>query len=252
MNWGLKLAANDMKTKVVGSVCGFIELNQIRCRKIILAMATKYDTNPLDPDFPEKARAAAAGDAEIETQTLPYKGGETRRFPEAAQTEEQTRKFAPDDVSAYSAPYSPPFNGQYVPTNYQPYGFANADQSISRKVERIGLPENILTALPYIPWYIGMIAGLLVLFLVPKSETKVRFHAAQGLAAHIGILIITTILGVIANFTGVAQAGNVIFQIVTTVMLVIFAIKAWQGKPIHIESIDGLTNWLEEKITPKA
>ena len=43
---------------------------------------SKYDTNPLDPDFPEKARAAAAG--EIEMQTLPYRGGETRRFPETA------------------------------------------------------------------------------------------------------------------------------------------------------------------------
>ena len=31
-------------------------------------------------------------------------------------------------------------------------------------------------------------------------------------------------------------------------MLVVFAIKAWQGKPVHIESVDDLTNWLEEKI----
>ena len=28
-----------------------------------------------------------------------------------------------------------------------------------RKVQPIGLPENIVTALPYIPWYIGLIAG---------------------------------------------------------------------------------------------
>ena len=47
-------------------------------------MATKYDTNPLDPDFPEKAKAAAAGNVgEIETQFLPYSSGETRRFPES-------------------------------------------------------------------------------------------------------------------------------------------------------------------------
>jgi uncharacterized membrane protein len=123
-------------------------------------------------------------------------------------------------------------------------------QSLSRKVEKIGLPENVMTALPYIPWFIGMIAGLLILFLVPKSEAKVRFHAAQGLAAHVAILIITSILGMVGNITGVAEAGNVVFQIVTTVMLCIFAYKAWKGKPIHIESIDDLTNWLEDKISP--
>jgi uncharacterized membrane protein len=214
-------------------------------------MATKYDTNPLDPDFPEKARAAAAAGEEIETQTLPYKGGKTRRFPEVAGTGEQTRKFAPDDVSAYSAPYSPPFNGHYVPANYQHYGFADMGQSSSRKVEKIGLPENILTAAPYIPWFFGLVAGLLLLLLVPKSETKVRFHAAQGLAAHVAIWLVSAILGGAGEVVGFAGAASTIFTIVTSVMLVILAIKAWRGKPVHIESVDVLTNWLEEKISPR-
>ncbi|MGH9820130.1 MAG: hypothetical protein ACRD43_08155 [Pyrinomonadaceae bacterium] len=214
-------------------------------------MANKYDTNPLDPDFPEKARAAAAASGEVETQTLPYKGGETRRFPDPVQTEEQTRKFAPDDFSAYSASYSPPYNGQFVPANHQTYGFANVDQSISRKVEKIGLPENILTAAPYIPWYFGLVAGLLILFLVPRSETKVRFHAAQGLAAHVGIWLVSAILGVAGEVVGFAGAASAIFTIVTSIMLVIFAVKAWRGKPVHIESVDWLTNWLEERITPR-
>jgi hypothetical protein len=37
---------------------------------------------------------------------------------------------------------------------------------------------------------------------------------------------------------------------VTTIMLIAFAIKAWKGKPVHIETVDDLTNWLEEKIGP--
>jgi hypothetical protein len=41
------------------------------------------------------------------------------------------------------------------------------------------------------------------------------------------------------------------FQLVTTVMLIVFAVKAWKGKPVHIESVDDLTNWLEEKIKPR-
>ena len=55
-------------------------------------MPSRYDTNPLDPDFPEKARTAAASD---ETQTLPYRGGETRPFPEeTATTDEQQTPIA--------------------------------------------------------------------------------------------------------------------------------------------------------------
>jgi uncharacterized membrane protein len=203
-------------------------------------MPSKYDTNPLDPDFPEKAKAAAA--AEVATQTLPHHGAETRQFP--ALTEEQTRRFGGQ------SPYMQPYTGQNVPTTYDPAAFATADRSSTRKVEKIGLPENMVTAAPYIPWFIGFIAGLLILFLVPKSETKVRFHAAQGLAAHIGIFIVTTILGIIGSVTDIASVGSAIFTLVTSIMLVVFAIKAWRGRPVHIESIDDLTNWLEEKIKP--
>lgn len=200
-------------------------------------MASKYDTNPLDPEFPEKVGA---------TQVLGQANAATQQFPPAAPTEEQTRRFAVAD-----APYSPPFNGQTVPATYGT-GPVAAQDALSRKVERVGLPENVLIAAPYIPWYIGLIAGLIVLFLVPKSETKVRFHAAQGLAAHIGILIVTTILGIIGSVTDLANIGNFIFTLVTSIMLVVFAIKAWQGKPVHIESVEDLTNWLEDKIKPKA
>ncbi len=205
-------------------------------------MATKYDTNPLDPDFPEKAKAAAAAQG---TQTLGSSGARTQKF--ADPDEEQTRRFATTDPAAF--PYG--FNSNYDHQTYQPIGFSG-DHSATRKVDKVGLPENVLTALPYIPWYIGMIAGLLILFLVPKSETKVRFHAAQGLAAHIGILIVTSMLGIVGNITDFATTGTRLFYIVTTVMLAIFAFKAWKGKPVHIESVDSLTNWLEEKISPKS
>src|SRR6476646_1981178 len=116
-------------------------------------MPSKYDTNPLDPDFPEKAKAAAAGE---ETRTLPYRGGETRQFPpEAAQTapadEQQTRRFAEPEVSAYSASaYAPPYTGQYVPVHYPQQGFALEDAR-KRKVTSIGLPEHLVIAACYFP-----------------------------------------------------------------------------------------------------
>ncbi len=201
-------------------------------------MANKYDTNPLDPEFPAKTGA---------TQVFEKPGAATQTFPQTLPTEEQTRRFAKQDFPTYSAPY----NGQYVPAQYQPAGVSNVSQTSSRKIEKIGLPENIVTALPYLPWFVGLIAGVVLLFLLPKSETKVRFHAAQGLAAHIGILIVSTILGIVGNATNVADVGNFIFQIVTTIMLFVWAYKAWKGRPVHIETLDSLTNWLEEKIDTK-
>lgn len=199
-------------------------------------MPTKYDTNPLDPEFPKKVR-------EAQTETLP--NNETVKFPPSADTEEQTRYHDP----ARFAQYSSAFSGAQPLSHYKT---AHLDPKASkRKIEKIGLPENILVALPYLPFSVGLIAGLLELLFVPKSEAKVRFHAAQGLAAHIGILIITTILGGIGEITGIASAANGIFWIVTTIMLIVFAIKAWKGKPVHIESVDTLTEWLEEKIKPQ-
>ncbi len=201
----------------------------------------KFDTNPLDPDFPEKVR-------ETETVVLPKNQFKTAEFMPASVTEQETRKFDDANFNAYQTP----FNGQNVPANFHTTKlYTDVNSSSKRKVDKIGLPENVLTALPYIPFYVGLIAGLIILFLVPKSETKVRFHAAQGLAAHIGILIISAILSGAGNFSNFADTGNSIFQFVTMVMLIIFAIKSYQGKPIHIESVDDLTDWLENKIKPK-
>ena len=215
-------------------------------------MPSKYDTNPLDPDFPEKARAAAAGE---ETRTLPYRGGETRQFPPdetaratAPTDEQQTRRFSEPDVSAYSAStYAPPFTGQYVPIQY-PQGFGLQDAR-KRKVASIGLPEHLVIAACYFPFYIGLVAGLILLLLTPKSEPKVRFHAAQGLGAHLGILAVATLLGIVTGLAG-GDLGTLIFKVAAFVTLVIFTIKAFKGSPIYITPLEDLTNWLEEKLGP--
>ena len=203
-------------------------------------MPSKYDTNPLDPEFPEKAKAAAANGEP--TQVLPQGHGETRQFPPPAPTEEQTRRFEPVNT----APYTQPYTGQYVPAAYAAGGHQLDDRK--RKVAKIGIPEHIAVALPYFPFYFGLIAGILELLFVPRHETKVRFHAAQGLAAHLGILVITSVLGILSDVTRGAGIGSAIFSAAAFVMLIIFTIKAWKGKPVHIAPIEDLTNWLEEKI----
>ncbi len=87
--------------------------------------------------------------------------------------------------------------------------------------------------------------------LTPRSETKARFHAAQGLAAHVGILIVTTALGAIGTVSSGARFGAFAFSLAMSIMLIVWAIKAWKGRPVHIQMLDGLTNWLEEKIYTK-
>lgn len=205
-------------------------------------MPKKFDTNPLDPEFPEKAKAAAAQRYDAPPKS-PYS---TSEFPTAPSsiTEEETRRLSNADFQAYSYQSAQPV------ALYQTTNLAGMNEASERKVAKTGLPEKWLIGLPYIPFTIGLVAGLIMLLIIPKEETKVRFHAAQGLAAHIGILIVTTILGILGEITQLANIGNGMFTIFTTIFLIIFAIRAWKGKPIHIESLDDLTSWLEDKIGP--
>lgn len=204
-------------------------------------MAKKYDTNPLDPSFPERAKARAAA-----ADTAPHTPFKTAEFPSAPSsiTEDETRRFSEADFRSYSFQ-----GGNAVPAGYQAPRFSEMNEASSRKVAATGIPEKWLVGLPYIPFSIGLVAGLVELLVIPKEETKVRFHAAQGFAAHLVILIIGGVLSVIGNITD-SNLGGLIFGVFATVMLIIFAVRAWSGKPVHIETIDDLTNWLEEKIGP--
>ncbi len=212
-------------------------------------MAKKFDTNPLDPDFPEKVREVQK-EAEMQTTDLrSSNGGETRKFAEPFKAEEEkTRKFSKTEFDSFQSG-----NGANSPTDYQPKPFyaENEDKKKSHNIGSISLPENVLTALPYIPLsYIGIIAGIIELIFIPKSEPKVRYHAAQGLAAQLGIILVLAVLNSMGWISGFdAIAGT--FWLISTISLGVFAVKAWQGKPIHIESVEKLTDWLENKIKPQ-
>lgn len=210
-------------------------------------MAKKFDTNPLDPEFPEKVQEAQR---EVQTSVLPNQNGQTRRFADPAETEDQTRKFNEADFDSYQTPFG---NNENQAANYQPQPLYT-DHTDTKKTHNIGnisLPENVLTALPYFPFGpIGIIAAIIELVFIPKSEPKIRYHAAQGLAAQLGIWLVLAILGSMEWIGGFDEIGS-IFWLVTTIMLSIFTYKAWKGKPIHIETVENLTDWLEERIKPQ-
>jgi uncharacterized membrane protein len=200
-------------------------------------MANKFDTNPLDPEFPKRV-------AEMQQpETASNMSNETRPF---ANTEDATRRF--DNGR---------FQNMFESSNYQPPSFYQTsrlaetaiEKPTSRKVAKTGLPENILMLSAYCPFQIGLIASFLQLLFVPKSETKVRFHAAQGFALHVAILLVTAILGFAGNLIGFGGFAKNIFFAASMVLLIISMVKVWKGKPVHFEPIEEFTDVISDKIS---
>jgi uncharacterized membrane protein len=104
--------------------------------------------------------------------------------------------------------------------------------------------------LPYAPFYIGVVVALLELFLVPRKDTRVRFHAAQGLALHIAILLVQTVFGVVGAITD-NSVGSSLFGFAAFVFLVISMIRVWKGKPLHIAPLAEPGHWFNQHIEPR-
>jgi uncharacterized membrane protein len=88
------------------------------------------------------------------------------------------------------------------------------------------------------------------LFLVPRSEGKVRFHAAQALALHVAIMVIRALFGVVGSITDSSIGGN-LFKVAATVFLIISMIRVWKGKPHHIAPLADPTQWFNDHIEPR-
>ncbi len=103
---------------------------------------------------------------------------------------------------------------------------------------------------PYLPFYLGIFAGLIELYLVPRHETRVRFHAAQGLALQLFITAVQFLFLFIRNFTA-GSVGKGIFWMASFIFLIVSMIRVWKGEPHHIAPLDEATKWLNEKIEPR-
>lgn len=243
-------------------------------------MAKKYDTNPLDADFPKKVRMNSETSKQTDAPTEFLEELETQNFSSAKETDYQTRPFAEpqSDKQIYStfgnqgfqnfetrnfgnaanqdefyqSVYAPPPSPVMPLKASQSETLENISRPSSRKVAGIGLPENVLIVLPYLPISpVAIVMAIITLLTVARTETKVRFHAAQGLALHFAWIGIVIILRVVDNVSNWGDTAAFFLNLTMFICFIIWSVKAWKGKPIHIEAVDGLTDWLEEKISVK-
>jgi uncharacterized membrane protein len=218
---------------------------------------SKYDTNPLDPDFVKNAEGGRRDNSGPETQEVK---GATREIGSSANedarrniySEAPTRRY---DTVSPDAPYPsifvPPTPSQPAPYQPPPPPYRPFEQRPShRTVAGIGLPEKWAMVLPYAPAYLGLVVALIELFLVPRKEPRVRFHAAQALALHLVIIVVQTFLGVIGVITDNRFGGN-LFGAAATVFLIVSMVRIWKGKPHHLPPLADLTQWFNGHIDPK-
>jgi uncharacterized membrane protein len=203
---------------------------------------TKYDTNPLDEDYARRADNA---------------WGEPRPVKPLPKAEEPWPAEAPTKRYDSSIPVSYPSIN--VPSSYPPKPVVTSDRmspsitpppSSTHIVRGLGLPENVTLALPYTPFFIGAVMGVIELFLTPRSEPRARFHAAQGLALQLAAVLIKTIFNIVEGITG-TSAGGKIFWLVSTILFIVAMVRSLKGKGVHVEAVDGATEWLNERIDPQ-
>ncbi len=218
---------------------------------------TKYDTNPLDPDYVRQMEEVSSGDdsgpgtREVKGATREVGSSSNESARSNIYSEAPTRTFDTPVDSPYPSVFVPPTYSPPTPYQQSPYLPPQVNlRPTSRPVAGIGLPEKWAVMLPYAPFYIGVVASLVELFLVPRKELKVRFHAAQGLALHIAILVVQTLFGVVGAITDSSIGGN-LFKFAATIFLVISMIRVWKGEPHRIPPISEPAQWLNERIEPR-
>lgn len=257
---------------------------------------SKYDTDPLDPDFVRRTEqmrgdSAATGNVggERPTEAMPplsqFNEDPTRRLEDvrphvedSLPRVENSRSRVEDSRARVQEPaprpdeqYSTSYPSVFVPPVYQPPAnyspYANATppphaaqmprspyqmpgKPSSRRVPGIGLPENVASVLPYAPFYIGIVAALIELLLVPRNEQRTRFHAAQGLALQLAILLISFAFGAL-RFVTDSNLGGWLFSLAAFIFLLVSMFRVWKGETHHISPLDELTGKINQQFEPR-
>lgn len=222
---------------------------------------SKYDTNPLDPEVERNAEESwGEGDGGATQQ---MGGGATRPVGNPATPNESARQnvYSEAPTRRYdNTPLETSYPSVFVPPTYAPPAQyqqqqQNAYQSpvltppTVRPVAGISIPEKWALLMAYAP-YLGIVVSLLELFLVPRKELRVRFHASQAVALHIAFIVIGAIFSGITTISG-SDFGGVLFRIASTIFLVISMVRVWKGEPHVIPPLAEPAKWFNEHIEPR-
>lgn len=235
----------------------------------------QYDTDPLDPDFVRQTEEMGGGVARETARTSneqarlnPEADAPTRRiddplaqpYPSVFVPPTQTPPPPPVyQQPTYQQPtYQPPTYGQPTPSNLNhhagvglpPAAAGRPSAPTSRTVAGIGIPEKFALVLPYAPFYIGVVGAIIELLLAPRTEPRVRFHAAQGLALQLAMLAISLVLGFIGGLAN-SGFGGTLFWLASFIFLIVSIIRVWKGETHHIAPLDEATRWLSQRIEPR-
>jgi uncharacterized membrane protein len=243
---------------------------------------SQYDTDPLDPDFVRRTEEIGGG-AASSRETARTTNEQARLNPEA---DAPTRRIDDPLSQPYPSVFVPPANTptpppqptyqqptyQQPPPAYQQPSYTqpiasnpgragnalaggappvpNRGQPTSRPIPGISIPEKFALVLPYVPFYIGIVGAIIELLLVPRTEKRVRFHAAQGLALQLAILAISLVLGFLGALAG-SRFGGTLFWLASNIFLIVSIVRVWKGETHYLTPLDEATTWLYERIEPR-
>lgn len=223
----------------------------------------KYDTNPLDPDVERKSQETW-GEESGGTPTTEWVQQPTQKVEQPLNESSRKNVYSEAPTRRYDSPpleqpypsvfvpptYAPPTQYQQRQNVYQPPPVSSGAGPTSRPILGLGIPEKWAVVLPYAPFYIGLVVSLLELFMVPRKETKVRFHASQAVALHIGILIIHTLFKAIGAITG-SSFGGFLFGLAAFIFLIISMVRVAKGEEHRIAPLSEPAQWFNQHIEPR-
>ena len=235
---------------------------------------SKYDTNPLDEDVAHRADESfgqnSSGTQEISGPTRPMNQPAPHTSRTASESEAPTRRIDSDKVTSYPSVFVPPpprTSETYTPPRVAPSEIYQPPPSAPpniyqppmvpvpglHNVPGLGIPERWAAILPYMPFssWLGVVLAVIELFLTPRTETRVRFHASQALVLQAAILVLTTFLGFVGLITQSRFSGATLFFFASFVFRWIAVAKVWKGKPFVIAALEQPRKWLDEKLGPR-
>jgi len=219
---------------------------------------SKYDTDPLDPDFERRATSVFGADVRQTEGHLPV-----AQVGSEAPTRPMNERFAApyQSVLAQQTAQSvePPLETRPLTAHTAPTAAGYVpSKPTNRTLPGVSLPENIALILPYIPFFIGAIAAVIELLMLPRRESRARFHAAQGLALHLAVMVAGLAFRIAGGFASVVFGGagivrliSFLFWLATTILFIVSMIRVAKGEPHVITPLTDATNWLDEHIEKK-